>query len=222
MSANKQERIKLQNPEKSEVKSQREPISSLYVLKALCAIGVVSLHAPFGIATDYIRLISSVTVITFFMITGYFLQTDDVSKFLQRAWKSIKKIIPIILLLNLMFVPLAPINGNFSETYMLYFKWLVLGQTNGFAHLWYLTALVQALIVMYLLVYFFKDKGLALLKFLALLWLVHIINGEYKELLFGKPQSFLNSNFLTYALPSISFGLILRKYETKLLANKNW
>ncbi len=206
--------------EQTKAKSKREPVSSLYVLKALCAIGVVSLHAPFGIATDYVRLISTITVPIFFMITGYFLYTEDRDVFLKRAWKSIKKVALLIVLLNLMFVPLAPIQGSFSENYMLYFKWLVLGQTNGFGHLWYLTALLEALVCIYICIYVCKGQGTSILKYLSLLWLLNIANGAYRELFFGAPESMMNANFATYALPSIGFGIAVRIYEEHLLQKK--
>lgn len=54
-------------------KQAKESIASLYVLKALCAFGIVILHAPIGVLTVPLRLLASVTVPIFFMITGYFL-----------------------------------------------------------------------------------------------------------------------------------------------------
>ncbi len=214
--------IKEENKVKNAPKPKRMPISSLYVLKALCAFGVVSLHAPLGLATDYVRLVFSITVPIFFMITGYFLYTEDSDVFLKRAWKTIKKVALLILVLNLLFVPLAPIQGAFSEKYMLYFKWLVLGQTNGFGHLWYLTALLQAIMCMYGCVHLFKGRVMKMLKYFSFLWILAIINGSYRELLFGQPESMMNVNFVTYALPCIAFGFVVREYENFILQKKNW
>lgn len=69
----------------------KESIASLYVLKALCAFGVVILHSPIGVLTAPIQLIASITVPIFFMITGYFLYTDDAMVLNQRLNGSIKK-----------------------------------------------------------------------------------------------------------------------------------
>ncbi len=218
----KTKRYNIKRMTQAKVKTQREPISSLYVLKALCAIGVVSLHAPFGIGTEYIRLISSVTVPIFFMITGYFLYTEDRDIFLKRAWKTIKKVALLIVILNLMFVPLAPIEGAFFEEYMLYFKWIVLGQTNGFGHLWYLTALLEAIVSMSIVVYVCKKRGISLLKYFSLFWILQLLNGPYRELIFGLPESMMNANFVTYALPCISFGFIVKEYENRFLQKNNW
>lgn len=186
------------------------PISSLYVLKALCAVGVVILHAPLGVATDALRHLASITVPVFFMITGYFLYHTDRDVVLSRLSKSMRKIVPLILLLNLVYYPLNPIQGPIGETYMLYFKWLALGMTPGAGHLWYLTALLQALIILWL--WFRLARGRWLWLFL-LLWIVRAVSEEYRMPLFGSAPSILSANVLCYALPCVVGGIFMRRYE---------
>ncbi len=127
-------------------------VNSLYVLKALCAFGVVSIHTSF-LYKDYIRVLYWTVVPLFFVITGYFLYTRDREVFLNRSSKSIKKIAKLIIILNLLFLPFIPWQEISGEQYMLWFKWVFLGNTPGFEHLWYLTALLEGLVCMYVCMY---------------------------------------------------------------------
>lgn len=46
----------------------------------------------------------------FFVITGYFLFDPDLQKVQTRIWKSIKKVVPIILILQGLYALLVPPN----------------------------------------------------------------------------------------------------------------
>ena len=81
-------------------------ISSLYILKALLAFVVVTLHCPLGVV-PWLH-IPGLEVNLFFAITGYFLYSEDREKVFKRIGKSIKKVIPIILVLQLVYYCLAP------------------------------------------------------------------------------------------------------------------
>ena len=85
--------------------SRANGISSLYILKALLAISVVALHSPHTL--PWIGL-PGLMVELFFVITGYFLFDPDQKKVQVRIWKSIKKVIPIILILQAFYGMLIP------------------------------------------------------------------------------------------------------------------
>lgn len=70
-------------------------IPSLYVMKALLAISVVALHSPHSL--PWIGL-PGLMVELFFVVTGYFLYHPDLGKVQDRIWKSVKKVIPLILI----------------------------------------------------------------------------------------------------------------------------
>ena len=49
--------------------------------------------------------IPGLTTELFFAITGYFLYSEDLGKVQSRIWKSIKKVIPIMIFLQLLYLP---------------------------------------------------------------------------------------------------------------------
>ena len=125
--------------------SRENGISSLYVLKALLAISVVALHSPHTL--PWIGL-PGLMVELFFVITGYFLFDPDLQKVQTRIWKSIKKVVPIILILQGLYALLVPPElGNPLTTYWTWFRLIFIGLTSFYSgHLWYLTALLFGLI----------------------------------------------------------------------------
>ena len=76
---------------------QRLPVSSLYVAKAFAALLVVIGHIPLGTFKDWIYPLTLSAVPIFFLISGYFLYTPNEEEVARRAWRSIKKITPILL-----------------------------------------------------------------------------------------------------------------------------
>lgn len=195
--------------------SKHHPLSSLYVLKAFCAFGVVALHTRFGVATEYVRHIAGITVPVFFMITGYFLYGEDRTQVCSRLRASVGKVIPIILILQVFYYMLGPIEGSFSETYMLYFKWIFMGQNPNGGHLWYLTALLQGLLTLWLFVYFIGERWVWVL---IPLWGLEILQGEYRFLLFGQESSMMSANFIFYALPCLAMGFVIHRHEARFLS----
>ena len=61
---------------------QRKSISSLYVLKAICAFLVVIIHFPMKYGY-YFYPIVRIAVPCFFMISGYFLYSDNREKLMS-------------------------------------------------------------------------------------------------------------------------------------------
>lgn len=99
----------------------RASVSSLYVLKALLAFFVVTCHAP--ILLPWVE-IPGLTTELFFAITGYFLYSEDLGKVQSRIWKSIKKVIPIMIFLQLLYLPLAPPDWRSP---IVLFNWVFMG-----------------------------------------------------------------------------------------------
>ncbi len=194
-------------------------IASLYILKALCAWGVVALHAPSGVVTPYIQLIASIAVPLFFMITGYFLYTDDSTKLMTRVSSSIKKVLIVILITHLVYTAMFWQGIPPLHDWVLWAKWILMGQHYKAGHLWYLTALVEALA----LFWFVARLGYArYIGFFASFWLFRFIFEDYRELIFGSPASFLSANAIFYSIPCVATGLLIHKYQTSLLQIKHW
>ena len=93
-------------------------ISSLYIVKCICAFLVVTCHTPMGQVKEIISPIAMAAVPIFFLISGYFLYSPDERKSYERAKKSLKKIVPIFLLVQLFYWAwLLPNHGNLLNSW---------------------------------------------------------------------------------------------------------
>ena len=202
----------------SSLSTERQPatarasISSLYVLKALLAFFVVTCHAP--ILLPWVE-IPGLTTELFFTITGYFLYSEDLGKVQSRIWKSIKKVIPIMIFLQLLYLPLAPPDW---KSPVVLFNWAFMGIANFDAvHLWYLTSLLYSLITFSLFIRFAKGKYIPVLFLCVLGWM---LLGDYRYFIDGKDESIYLFNFISRALPFLAMGYWIRANESALLRRK--
>ena len=202
----------------SSLSTERQPatarasISSLYVLKALLAFFVVTCHAP--ILLPWVNIPGLATEL-FFAITGYFLYSEDLGKIQSRIWKSIKKVIPIMIFLQLLYLPLAPPDW---KSPVVLFNWVFMGIANFDAvHLWYLTSLLYSLITFSLFIRFTKGKYIPVLFLCVLGWM---ILGDYRYFIDGKDGSIYLFNFISRALPFLAMGYWIRANESVLLQRK--
>ena len=190
----------------------RASVSSLYVLKALLAFFVVTCHAP--ILLPWVNIPGLATEL-FFAITGYFLYSEDLGKIQSRIWKSIKKVIPIMIFLQLLYIPLAPPDW---KSPVVLFNWAFMGIANFDAvHLWYLTSLLYSLITFSLFIRFTKGKYIPVLFLCVLGWM---ILGDYRYFIDGKDGSIYLFNFISRALPFLAMGYWIRANESVLLQRK--
>lgn len=90
-------------------------ISSLYVLKAICAFFVVACHAPNAGMPVFFRYLG---VPCFFMITGYFyLYSPDLSKVISRSSKATRKSLLLLGLLTPIYSrPSRPLSNDSSSS----------------------------------------------------------------------------------------------------------
>ena len=190
----------------------RASVSSLYVLKALLAFVVVTCHSPLVLPWVHIP---GFVVELFFAITGYFLYSEDLGKIQSRIWKSIKKVIPIMIFLQLLYIPLAPPDW---KSPVVLFNWAFMGIANFDAvHLWYLTSLLYSLITFSLFIRFTKGKYIPVLFLCVLGWM---ILGDYRYFIDGKDGSIYLFNFISRALPFLAMGYLIRANESVLLQRK--
>ena len=202
----------------SSLSTERQPaaarasVSSLYVLKALLAFFVVTCHAP--ILLPWVNIPGLATEL-FFAITGYFLYSEDLGKIQSRIWKSIKKVIPIMIFLQLLYIPLAPPDW---KSPVVLFNWAFMGIANFDAvHLWYLTSLLYSLITFSLFLRCTKGKYVPWLFLCVLGWMVL---GDYRYFIDGKDGSIYLFNFISRALPFLAMGYWIRANESALLQRR--
>lgn len=146
----------------------------------------------------------------FFMITGYFLYTDDDTILYKRAIKTAKKAFIIFIICNIIYFPFIDnIDLPSKENYVMYIRWFVFGWGPSSSHLWYIMSLIQSMIV---IAFFSKFK---LSKYLFFFTLCFAINFYVKDSLF-------NANFIFKGLPCISLGMLISKYRDYFIKFKNY
>ena len=201
-----------------------KPIPSLYALKAICAAGVVYLHSWY--ANEYIFLFSKLAVPIFFAISGYFLFLQDSFFENVKILHAIKKTIKLILWSNFLYLIYWAILWGAGETPItidspvFFLTWLFLGG-NISPPLWYLTAYVEALVAIFVLV-----KVLRLGNFLFIIamicYFLSLILGRYSFLFdFTIPKDWIYTNFLVLGIPFIVLGMYVKKYEG-ILVKHGW
>lgn len=181
---------------------QSKEISGLYVLKAICAYFVVAIHFS-SFVYDYSFLIVTVraAVPCFFLITGYFLYSNERCIEIKKIFSWIKKIAILIFLLNSFYY-------IYDHSKLPTIESILQSFVHGYWHLWYLAALLHGLFIFILLRVCFSDKIICLL---ALLTYVLIVIVQLNQVTISPP---LGGGF--EALSYIGLGYAISKYKHKL------
>ena len=214
----------------------------LDLLKLICAFLVVSAHAmlpkPYG---RYIKVFARITVPIFFMITGYFSLArssraeDPSAEGALGGWplrvgsKGILKILKLVLFSTAFYIVdgvcehLADgtvaeyLSGVFSSTAL----WEMFAFNKPLAgyHLWYLYALLYAMIAIVIMDRLRLRKLLYIL--IPFLLVGDLVLGRYSIFFFGKHLPIIYTrNWLFYGLPNICLGMVMREYDIVERARK--
>lgn len=209
------------------VEFQKRSISSLYVLKAICAFFVVVIHFPMKYGY-YLYPIVRIAVPCFFMISGFFLYNDDQEKMLSNLKRALGKTLQVTIFAYsfYLFVELLKVilfkgtTFSISSSTLLYY--LIAGpQIGSSTHLWYLIAYIETLIIAYLSI---KTNFIKLLWWLIPIGLIlNLLIGKYGFIVptidftqVGLPRYIAARNFLTIGIPTFAIGLLLKKYIDKI------
>lgn len=190
-------------------------ISSLYVLKALCAFFVVASHAPLAAMPMFFI---DLGVPCFFMISGYFLYSPDLEQVKKRAIKGARKALLLVALLTPIYFLVDPVDIS-QTTLPLALRWIFVSIPNKYgAPLWYLVSLFWGLLAFCLYIHAFKGRGI---HWLISLTTLGLIIGRYRFVWDNSAESsYFVFNFVNYALPCLSIGYLARKYETSLASHR--
>ncbi len=186
----------------------------LDVLKYLSCFLVILAHVEFpGKIDEYTILFCRTAVPAFFMITGYFYTQTRERK---RETKQIKKVFVLFLVANLLYAvwmvaKLVMAGKSVAEYVKGFLNWrtliefLFFNQSPHKNSVWYLSALLYALVVLWLV-----GKKISLKKLYPLipvLLAINLVLGAYSEVIFGCEISVVYSrNFIFYAIPYILLG----------------
>ena len=197
-------------------------ISSLYVLKAICAFLVVVIHFPMKYGY-YFYPIVRIAVPCFFMISGYFLYNDNREKMISNLKRALSKTLHVTITAYLFYFLIEIVNyiifkGNsLSTSSNTIFYYLLAGpQIGSSSHLWYLIAYLETLIVAFICT---KSNTIKILWCLIPIGLTaNLLLGKYGFLLpsfdfssVGIPKYIIARNFFTIGIPAFACGLLLRK-----------
>lgn len=198
-------------------------VSSIYVLKALCAFLVVLIHTK-CVNKDYFLPICRIAVPIFFMISGFFLfnnKTNSIDN--KRILQTAIRILCIAITTKLVYRLIYSTLGLNSIDYLSFKFWVKEIFTGGavVGHLWYLTAYIEVLITIYFLQ---KIKALKIIYYLIpCCILVNFIFGSYRYLIgIEHLHQFLHTNFFTIGLPCFTIGMLIKKHSLQIVNDIKW
>lgn len=199
---------------------KRTEINSLYILKTIAAFCVVCCHAPLQVG----RLeLMDLGVPIFFIITGYFLWSPCPHTLADRCLSTIRKTLPILAILTVVYYLIDPLADEALKNPIMWFRWLFVSIPNRYGGpLWYLTAIIWAMVAIFILAKISK-KDIMIWggQYLPLLTLIGCIIGRYRFLFSGEESSYFVLNFVSYALPGLAAGMLLKRHENKLLSSSS-
>jgi peptidoglycan/LPS O-acetylase OafA/YrhL len=195
-------------------------IISLQVLKALAAFAVVLIHTDILYVRTALLPICCNAVPIFFMITGYFLLNKEGLLTKERLKRSIIKLLKLTIVAQCLFVVFYLIvDPSVIEAFRVHtFKRVVLFLTVGHnvaPHLWYLTAIIEALITFYVALRFKLLRFIPLVVVLGIC--LNLITGCYSKFWLDQQLlRILSRNFLTVGIPCVYLGMLVRRFEYRL------
>lgn len=201
------------------IQEKNKRIESLYVLKAICAFFVISIHLP-----TFQRILvplAGVGTPCFLCITGYLLYSASTERELGKCKSWAAKSFWLAVTFNIIYALANAFIFDIEMEWMnwrFYIKLLFLGSgMSGF--LWYLTALCEALLVLYLIIKYVPK----LIRFLPLLYIIAFVMRNLEaciptfEFPGAIPPAVIRNTFLITSLPFLATGYLIRKHEEKLL-----
>lgn len=202
--------------------TEKKEISSVYALKAFCAIAVVLIHTDFY-AKLFLAPLTRLAVPVFFMISGYFLfsrgepASDKMRRTLLRIFRIGLLATAVYLLYNFLNSWLFAWQHHrvvsFSRLFFPRDFWpqILLGNPYN-PVLWYLTAYLEALLLLWACIRLRCVDYC--LRLLPLFFLVTLLAGIYDP--FVKLPIWYSRNFLTMAFPFLLLGVWVRRHQERL------
>lgn len=195
-------------------------IPGLQILKFICALFVIQIHTE-SLIKPYVLPLCRIAVPIFFIISGYFLLNKDGKlneiKILHVLWKIIKitlianAVYIVFLLLTCVLHPERFEEQFLSVTLKGWIGAIAIGDKFS-GPLWYLTAYIEALIILYVVV---KLRWTNLLPIILVGGLaLNLIIGKYSFIYrdTGFPL-FLSRNVIGIGLPCLIIGMAIRRLE---------
>lgn len=195
--------------------TQRTPMQSLYVLKAVCAYLVVCIHCmPVGI--EMIGLVVNMAVPCFFLMSGYMLYRGDVKQETALAIKRCRKVFCVAMLLHGACILLTYFNARHFCAWWVYLVSFVSGR-GFFGHQWFLFALCQ----LYLLFAIVRQRIVFSIVSLVVMIAVNVGLGVVPDIVeYSVEFDLFWPRVLLCGIPYFATGYLMGRFEEIYRASK--
>jgi surface polysaccharide O-acyltransferase-like enzyme len=193
---------------------------SLDSLKFLCVVLIVFLHID-TCWRWYILPITRCAVPCFFMISGYLIFREQGMK--ESIKRGIKRMAILLLWSTLLYAIIPFMSSIHHNDFSQFITWndiwkLIILNENPFAgHLWYISAYLYVLIILFFVNRFNLWKFFYLIT--PLLLMVDLTFGKYSLVVWGRefPYIFVR-NFMFVGIPCFMIGTMIKRVRKRILA----
>lgn len=219
---------------KSYLLSDKSEYIAVDIFKLICSILVVAIHTtPFRDMNEdlsfwFNNVVCRIAVPFFFISAGYFFHDKLTSK--EKTLGYISRLVQLYMIYTMF---------HFEFIFKKYYKsgqrirqWFVdffwTGATSGtYVQLWYLPALVFAIVILYFLINKFKVKTKTMVIAAAVLYVIGTLGNAYTKLLYQIPglEGFLDmyyelfkttGNGLFFGFPLVLAGYLIKEHSDKI------
>ena len=194
---------------------------SINALKFISILAVISIHcinvneteSHFKILLGLLRF----AVPIFFLISGFYSYYEDNSKAQQKYKTRIIRLLKLIIVANLFYLIVTPMNYSIFFNIKSILAWLILNLQLIKGHLWFLDALLYC----YIFVFILSKLKIDLKKFyfvIPLLLIINLILGEISSCVGNPIPFYYYRNFLFTGLPFFMIGHLIH-YKEKFIKN---
>lgn len=213
----------------SSMKTNHGRNSTIDALRLFAAFLVVFIHSGIhgldgrvGALGTFILVFARLAVPFFFVVSGYFLYSDNYKKQTARVCKSINKLINIFILSSILyFIFFGWYFGSYSFTAnlvtpMSLFNMIIFNHPIYNEALWFILALLGANGIVYLNARFLQKDGLILISS-AILYTASLLVSNYSQILHIEPIDVTYyRNFLGEGILFVMIGYMCAKYSSYL------
>jgi len=202
------------------------------LFRFVCAFLVVVIHIPFpgGVFHGFVFPLTRMVVPFFFMVSGYFLADENAGRMKRRLNKQIRHIVwlfagsmLIYFIVRILFIIMQDPSGTPGNLLVLldwnsWLRLLAINDTAGFpaGHLWYLSALLYAMVVIRRALEHFELKKLYWPALILGLLLVPLLVWQKSPQAANVPLSLVR-NYLFFGFPCLMAGAWLKCNAQRIL-----
>lgn len=191
-------------------------IHSIDTLRIVMAFLVVTIHIPFNGTTGNVFITYGKIAVPFFLtVCGYFLYRNNSEEMMPRLKKQALRIFILYIVSNILYgivyaITLYIDGFSFQLTTKQILDFILYNMSPFSEHLWFLGSLLYALLILMLLN---KLKAIDYAMFISPLLIIAYVVLSHLNV----AQAYVLRNVILVGLPYTMMGMMIRRYEDKLL-----